>query len=61
MTSAGSGGPPTDELALLFRTIGSARFVYGTMWPLRLTQGARANLALLPPDVAGHALGDPCR
>lgn len=51
-------GPPTDELAQLFRTVGSARFVYGTMWPLRLTQGARANLALLPADVAGVALGD---
>ncbi len=44
-------GPPSDELATLFRTIGSERFVYGTMWPLRLTQGARANLALLPSDV----------
>ena len=51
-------GPPTDELALLFRTMGSKRFVYGTMWPLRLTQGARANLALLPDDVAGGALAD---
>ncbi len=52
-------GPPTDDLALLFRTIGSARFVYGTMWPLRLTQGARANLALLPEALAGSVLGDP--
>lgn len=50
-------GPPTDELALLFRTIGSERFVYGSMWPLRLTQGARANLALLPPELAGAPLG----
>lgn len=49
-------GPPTDELATLFRTIGSERFVYGTMWPLRLTQGARANLALLPADVDGGRL-----
>jgi len=40
-------GPPTDELAVLFRTIGSERFVFGSMWPLRLVQGARANLALL--------------
>ena len=54
-------GPPTDELALLFRAIGSERFVYGTMWPLRLTQGARANLALLPDDLATGALGDPRR
>lgn len=51
-------GPPTDELAQLFRTIGSERFVYGTMWPLRLTQGARANLALLPGGAAGDALAD---
>lgn len=54
-------GPPTDELATLFRTIGSERFVYGTMWPLRLTQGARANLALLPDDLAEWSLGDPRR
>jgi len=53
-------GPPTDELATLFRTIGSERFVYGTMWPLRLTQGPRANLALLPADLADSPLGDPC-
>lgn len=46
-------GPPSDELATLFRTIGSERFVYGTMWPLRLTQGARANLELLPADLRG--------
>lgn len=41
-------GPPSDDLAALFTGIGSERFVYGTMWPLRLTQGVRANLALLP-------------
>jgi len=49
-------GPPTDELATLFRTVGSERFVYGTMWPLRLTQGPRASLALLPDDVRGARL-----
>lgn len=49
-------GPPSDELATLFRTIGSQRFVYGTMWPLRLTQGARANLALLPSELRGAPL-----
>ncbi|MFP5356774.1 MAG: hypothetical protein ACLGIK_16850, partial [Gemmatimonadota bacterium] len=48
-------GPPTDELAQLFRTVGRERFVYGTMWPLRLTQGARANLALLPDDATDEA------
>ena len=52
-------GPPSDELATLFRTVGAARFVYGTMWPLRLTQGARANLALLPDELAECKLADP--
>jgi hypothetical protein len=49
-------GPPEDELALLLRTIGGGRFVHGTGWPLRLTQGARANLELLPDDLRGVAL-----
>jgi hypothetical protein len=49
-------GPPEDHLAKLFRTIGSQRFVYGTHWPLRLTQNPRANLDLLPDDLAGAAL-----
>ncbi len=52
-------GPPEDHLAKLFRTIGAGRFVYGTHWPLRLTQSPRANLALLPDDVAGATLADP--
>jgi predicted TIM-barrel fold metal-dependent hydrolase len=52
-------GPPTDELALLLRAIGPERFVYGTMWPLRLAQGPRANLALLPAELSGVALADP--
>lgn len=41
-------GPPEDHLAILFRTIGADRFVFGTGWPLRLTQAPSANLALLP-------------
>lgn len=49
-------GPPEDHLAKLFRTIGSKRFLYGTHWPMRLVQTPRANLDLLPDDVAGHAL-----
>ena len=52
-------GPPEDHLAKLFRTVGAERFVYGTHWPLRLTQSARANLALLPDDVARAPLADP--
>jgi hypothetical protein len=44
-------GPPEDHFAHLLRTVGAERFVYGTHWPLRLTQNARANLDLLPPDL----------
>jgi hypothetical protein len=47
-------GPPEDHLAKLFRSIGAARFVYGTQWPLRLTQTPRSNLDLLPDDVASE-------
>jgi hypothetical protein len=54
-------GPPEDHLAKLFRTIGSTRFVFGTQWPLRLTQNPRANLDLLPDDLAGVQLADPER
>lgn len=49
-------GPPTDDLSHLFRTIGADRFVLGTMWPLRLAQTLRANLALLEHDVAASPL-----
>jgi hypothetical protein len=54
-------GPPEDHLAKLFRTVGSERFVYGTHWPLRLTQNPRANLDLLPADLAKVKLADPER
>jgi hypothetical protein len=54
-------GPPEDHLAKLFRSIGSKRFVYGTQWPMRLTQTPRANLDLLPADLASVVLGDPAR
>lgn len=49
-------GPPEDDLAHLVRTCGAERFVYGSAWPLRLTQTPRANLALLPDDVRAPAL-----
>ena len=52
-------GPPEDHLAKLFRSIGSERFVFGTQWPLRLTQNPRANLDLLPDDLAAARLADP--
>lgn len=52
-------GPPEDHLAKLFRSVGSQRFVFGTQWPLRLTQNPRANLDLLPLDLADSKLADP--
>jgi hypothetical protein len=52
-------GPPEDELALLFRTMGPERFVYGTAWPLRLAQTPRANLALVPDELSRASLADP--
>jgi predicted TIM-barrel fold metal-dependent hydrolase len=51
-------GPPEDHLAHLFRTVGAERFVYGTHWPLRLTQGPRANLDLLPAELRDAAITD---
>lgn len=51
-------GPPEDQLAMLFRALGAERFVYGTGWPLRLTQNPAANLALLPDDVRDHRIMD---
>jgi hypothetical protein len=51
-------GPPEDHLSKLFRTIGSKRFVFGSQWPLRLSQTPTANLDLLADDVAGEALAD---
>ena len=51
-------GPPEDHLAHLIRTVGAERFVYGTHWPLRLTQNPRANLDLLPTDVRGAGITD---
>ncbi len=51
-------GPPEDHLAHLFRTMGPDRFVFGTGWPLRLTQTPTANLELLPDELRGAALAD---
>lgn len=44
-------GPPEDHLAHLIRTVGSERLVFGTGWPLRLTQTPSANLELLPAEL----------
>lgn len=49
-------GPPEDHLAHLFRTVGAERFVFGTGWPLRLTQTPTANLQLLPADLRDRPL-----
>lgn len=54
-------GPPEDHFAKLLRAVGGARFVFGTQWPLRLSQNPRANLDLLPADVARPDLADPDR
>lgn len=51
-------GPPADDLAVLIRAMGPGRFLYGSGWPLRLTQVPKANLELLPPDLAGTPLAD---
>jgi hypothetical protein len=51
-------GPPEDHLAKLLRTVGATRFVYGTHWPLRLTQTPRSNLDLLPEDLLGVELAE---
>jgi len=51
-------GPPEEELAHLFRTIGAQRFVFGSAWPLRLVQTPRANLELLPHDLRDAQLAD---
>ena len=51
-------GPPDDHLAHLLRTAGPARFVFGTGWPMRLTQVPRANLELLPDELASVELFD---
>lgn len=51
-------GPPEDHFAHLVRTMGAERFVYGTHWPLRLTQNSRANLDLLPADLRNSGITD---
>jgi len=51
-------GPPEDHFAHLLRTIGPERFVYGTHWPLRLTQNPRANLDLLPDGMGDAQITD---
>jgi predicted TIM-barrel fold metal-dependent hydrolase len=40
-------GPPEDHLALLMRTVGRERFVFGSHFPLRLPENAVAKMDLL--------------
>ena len=40
-------GPPEDHLALLFKTVGIERFVFGTGMPLRIPESSLAKLDLL--------------
>jgi hypothetical protein len=54
-------GPPEDHLAKLFKTVGTSRFVYGTQWPLRLSQNPAANIELLPKELARAKLADPTK
>jgi hypothetical protein len=51
-------GPPQDDFAHLLRTIGAARFLFGSMWPLRLVQTPFANIELLPNDLREATLAD---
>ncbi len=39
-------GPPDDQLAALYRTVGRDRFVFGTQFPFRLPEAALTRLAL---------------
>ncbi|MBA3317927.1 MAG: amidohydrolase family protein [Gemmatimonadales bacterium] len=48
-------GPPEDHLETLFRTVGPARFVFGTGQPLRIPENAVAKLDLLDLASADRA------
>jgi predicted TIM-barrel fold metal-dependent hydrolase len=54
-------GPPEDHLETLLRTVGPARFVFGTGQPLRIPENAVAKLDLLdlaPADRAAIEAGN---
>jgi hypothetical protein len=48
-------GPPEDHLETLLRTIGPARFLFGTGQPLRIPENAIAKLDLLDLEPAERA------
>lgn len=43
---SGIWGPPEDDLAHLFRTVGRGSFVFGTLFPFRLCESAHVKLEL---------------
>ena len=49
-------GPPEDEFALMIETVGPARLVEGTGWPLRLGEQLRSARELLPAVLHGVQL-----
>ena len=51
-------GPPDGHFELLVNSIGSARFVVGTSWPLRLAQQSRALMSLLSSDPVNCTLAE---
>lgn len=48
-------GPPEDHLALLLRTVGRARFTFGSGMPLRIPESTPAKLDLLALDAQARA------
>lgn len=44
-------GPPEDQLSLLIKTVGAARFCFGTGMPLRLPESSIAKLELTDVDL----------
>ena len=51
-------GPPEDSFAHVLRTLGAARLVRSTFWPLRLAQQCRSLLFLLPDEVEGRDVSE---
>jgi predicted TIM-barrel fold metal-dependent hydrolase len=49
-------GPPQNDLVHLLTNIGASRFLFGTMWPMRLVQTPFANMELLPESWQGVPL-----
>jgi hypothetical protein len=50
-------GPPGNDLAHLISSIGAERFLFGSMWPLRLVQTPLAGLDLMPDATRTDGLG----